>query len=204
VNGFTIQKIRVVVEVAFIIALVSGCAGMDPIEKRPPGIAKPVTALLPVSVNTLQLRIQEKKQPSIPPFDRFSLAPASDSVFPDDFQLRAHTNKNPILVQYVAKDPSLRRNDFYLWDPQARYWQSEYFYRQAPAEFRTSFIIHLEAAGPNTTRIEILEYLPMVRVGKTFRVTGHSGPGFYDDIRDVEPTTSERAELLRAIQATIH
>jgi hypothetical protein len=48
--------------------------------------------------------------------------------------------------------------------------------------------------------VEVIEYQPTIKAGRTFRIAGHSGPGFYADIRFVEPTARDRQRVLEAIQ----
>jgi hypothetical protein len=70
-------------------------------------------------------------------------------------------------------------------------------------KFRSNFIIDFIPEGPSSTRIEILEYQPSLLVGHKFAVTAHGELGFYDDIRQVEPTTSDRTEVLRRVLALL-
>jgi hypothetical protein len=79
------------------------------------------------------------------------------------------------------------------------YWPSEYVYDGQPADFRCAFIVHLRKEGENATAVEAIEYLPMIKVGRAFRIR-HNGPGFYADIRIVEPTASDRRRVLEAIE----
>ena len=44
------------------------------------------------------------------------------------------------------------------------------------------------------TNVEVIEYLPVIKAGQRFKV-GHNGPGFYADIREVEPTALDRQRL---------
>src|SRR5207253_699271 len=83
------------------------------------------------------------------------------------------------------------------------YWLSEYRYRGQPAKFRCAFIVHLEPAAKTRARVQVIEYLPELWVGKVFGFSAHGGPipGFYYDIRFVAPTASDRAAILKAIQA---
>jgi hypothetical protein len=123
-----------------------------------------------------------------------------DQTFPDDFQARTHSTDNPALERYVTLPPAQRENDLYLWDPQSRYWTSEYRSGNKPLEFRTNYILHFTAAGPNSTSVDVIEYLPEVRAGRAFRLGGHAGPGFYDDVRAVAPTGSDRLRVLEIVE----
>lgn len=127
-----------------------------------------------------------------------------DSIFPDDVQLGFHVRQDPALRRYSELAASARSADFYLYEPSGDYyWNSEYFSKGAPAKFRCAFIIHLEPLGSTTTKVEVLEYLPEIWVGKVFDPMGHSGPGFYYDIREVGPTAADRTELLEIIRRAV-
>jgi hypothetical protein len=142
-------------------------------------------------------------------FAGFVLHAANDPIFPDDAQLQLASPKNPSLAAYVAVNPEARKWDFYLTPPVVGpadssgntdyYWTSEYQYRGQPVKFRSNFIIHLEPQSNMATRVSILEFQPEIWIGKEFDLLGHSGPGFYRDIRIVEPTNSDRADLLNFI-----
>jgi hypothetical protein len=133
---------------------------------------------------------------------RLLVARAGDPIFPDDVQVRAASGVNPALAAYAAAGPDARRLDLYLYDLSDDYYPSEYVWRGDTAPFQTDFVVHLEPDGPagaSATRIEVLEYRPRVRLGKTLDLRGHHGPGFYWDIRTVEPTVREREALLALI-----
>jgi len=50
--------------------------------------------------------------------------------------------------------------------------------------------------------VEVLEYRPMVRVGKKLALSAHGvGAGPVDDIRPVPPTVRDRQDILRRIAA---
>jgi hypothetical protein len=52
--------------------------------------------------------------------------------------------------------------------------------------------------------VQVIEYLPMIWVGQAWSTLGHSGPGFYDDIRfDLERTRIDRTELLALIEKAV-
>jgi hypothetical protein len=129
-------------------------------------------------------------------FSRFLIVGTEDQLFPDEVQLKSH----PSTESYASIEMQSRQTDFYLYEPTGdHYWHSEFYYKGEPARFRCGFIIHLEPVGPERTHIAIFEYQPVVWVGKRFDIWGHNGPGFYNDIRQVEPTVSDRAELLEII-----
>jgi hypothetical protein len=133
-------------------------------------------------------------------FQHFYLFARNAGVFPNDFQVRVHSKRDPALRRYSKLPPVARSRDFYLYEPSGDYyWDSEYFYDGAPVKFRCSFIIHLESLSSTRTQVQVLEYIPIIWIGQAFDPLGHVWPGFYDDIREVEPTISDRAEVLQLV-----
>ena len=140
-------------------------------------------------------------------FANFWLSDFHESISPDDdYQLRANSSDNPALQRYSQLSPESRRDDFYLFARSDPYWpSSEYTYRGKPAQFTYNFIIHLEDTGNSTTKLEVIEAWPYVKMGKRFGWSAHTGPfpQFFDDIRQVPPTTEDRQELLEALEQAI-
>jgi hypothetical protein len=145
------------------------------------------------------------KYPAGDKWHYFFLWGRADGIFPDDLQVAMHTSYDPALQRYCALASGAKKRDFYLYEPSGDfYWRSEYFCDGAPAKFRCAFIIHLEPFGPGRTQVQVIEYLPIIWVGSAWCMLGHSGPGFYYDIRfDLEPTAIDRAELLELIQKAV-
>ena len=127
------------------------------------------------------------------------LATSNDPVFPDPQQLSLAAREDPALAAYAALDEGQRRRDFYMFDLSDSYWTSEYVWLGQPARFKTDFIVHVAEAAGGGTRVEVLEYRPRVNLGRHFVLGGHHGPGFYDDVRFVAPTTRDREELLELV-----
>jgi len=136
------------------------------------------------------------------PLAGFSAVGAADPLFPDLAQLRLHAEGNVALAGYVRLAAEERRGDFYVSDPLDEFWSSEYRAGGRPVEFKTDFLLHLGADGAGGTLAEVIEYLPRVWLGKTFRF-GHKGPGLYRDLRFVGPTDRDRFELLRRVEAAV-
>ena len=133
------------------------------------------------------------------PFNTFELAEGSEPLFPDDEQIKLHVAGNDALARFASQLPSVRADAFYLFEASGdAYWPSEYLYEGKPADFRSAFIVHVRRESETTTNVEVIEYLPVIRVGRRFKV-GHNGPGFYADIREVEPTARDRQRLLAAL-----
>src|SRR5215471_8436436 len=185
--------------------------------KRMDGTGVPkVSAIVPVTQDAVAALLAPAfgKRSGPVKFGQFLLAPAGDPRFPDDYQLKAFSKDNPPLKEYVALDASARKHDFYITPPYATnevsagstdyYWESEYHYNDQPAKFRSKFIIHLEPQGDSKTRIDIIEFQPEIWVGRKFDVLGHGGPGYYHDIRFVEPTTQDRIELLDYLKSILN
>ncbi len=188
------------------------------IEKRAPD-PSPVSAVVPQSPTAVAEAIERAFRGGVILFEgggsidpvtsrflRFHAAAFDDPLFPDDFQLKARSTQDAELRTYAALPASARRLDFYLSEPTGDYyWPSEYSYRAQPAQFRASFIVHLEPQQPAGTKIEVLEYGPTIWVGEKFGWSAHTGPvpGFFHDIRVVAPTTADRKEVLKKIQQAV-
>jgi hypothetical protein len=139
-------------------------------------------------------------------FEHFQLAEFQDPLFPPDFLLEANSEGNPALRRYGETPNSSRQNDFYVFSPTNLYWaSSEYTYGKRPARFTCSFILHLEPLERSNTRIDVIEYLPRMLVGKKLGWSGHTGPfpQLFDDIRIVSPTVEDRLELLNDLGAVL-
>lgn len=178
------------------------------IEKRTAANPRPFDALVGKNLDDVVHTIQKIWTPKAHPeskFDHFSLAKPSDFYFPDDKQLQIYAAKDASIRQYLMLNPDLRKNDFSLTAFPDFYWPSEYYYNDQPAKFRCNFIVHLESKGSTSTKIEIFEYESQIWVGDKIGVSAHTGPipGVFRDIRDVNPTTSDRVELLESIKKAI-
>jgi hypothetical protein len=127
-----------------------------------------------------------------------------NTTFPSDEEIHLDRGADAFVEQYVSIPPQLRVQDFYLYEPIGDYyWESEYFYNGRPAQFRSSFLIHVEPAGNSSTRVEIFEYQPTIWVGEYLGMSAHAIlPTMLHDIRFVESTTADRKNLLALIQAT--
>lgn len=133
-----------------------------------------------------------------------SLVPAEDDLFPDPTQIRLNAGDDEALAAYAALPTAERRFDLYLYDPSDEYWTTpEILSEGQPVVFRCDFILHLAPTATGGTRVEVLEYLPRVWLGKRFDWLGHSGPGRYRDIRRVAPTYGDRQRVLEATTAVL-
>ncbi len=195
------------------------------IEKRGPTTLSPVAITLPESPATVATATRkvfnnwtdlaatrgsarfENKFPFGTKWSRFFLFERADSLhrlFPQDEQILLDRGVDHFIPRYVAIAPDLRRDDLFLYEPTGDYyWNSEYWYDGAPARFRCSFIIHVEPASAGT-RVEIFEYQPTIWVGERFGFSAHAVlPVSFHDIRPAEPTTADRGEVLKLIEAAV-
>lgn len=110
---------------------------------------------------------------------------------------------NPALQRYSTIPTEYRGNDIYLWSPDTPFWYSEYSSENVILPFRSYFIIHLTEIDKQHTNVEIIEYNPVVNMGKKLSVDSH-GVIHRFDIRDVAPTTTDREYLLSCINQFIN
>ena len=194
------------------------------IEKRGPA-AQRVTAILPGDLEATAGRIEtvfnrwsEFEQPgrtgTYPnKFSRdsqwghFFLSRRGDEglqLFPSDDEISRNRGVDFFILSYLRIPPASRSRDFYFHEPSGDYyWESEYFYKNAPAKFHCSFLIHLEPADASHTTVEIFEYQPYIWAGEYFGLSAHAIlPTRLYDIRPVEPTTSDRRALLAIIDGS--
>lgn len=113
----------------------------------------------------------------------------------------------PELMRYFDLPPEQRKYDWMLLGDDTR-WDSEYYYRGAPAPFSSNFIVHLNCEDPTATTVETFEDGANICVGEWFGLHGSYGHllpnfslGFHPDCRLVAPTRTERAELLKQVLA---
>ncbi|MDX2044948.1 MAG: hypothetical protein SF097_27300 [Acidobacteriota bacterium] len=151
----------------------------------------------------------DRVQHSNPNFDGATAYTKDDQIFQSDAELklngRLDTIKNEPLSRYLAIDPSLRTRDLYLWYVSGeKYWESEYYWNDKPAKFSSNFIIHFEAKGKNKTSVEAIQFQPTIWVGDVFSPNAH-GPGwsYHYDIRFVEPTVKDSADLVKLIEQAV-
>jgi hypothetical protein len=185
------------------------------LEKRPSATVSSVDLVVPVALNVTREIINQSfnqgsdlgrnianRFPAESKFHRFYLY-GNDRI-PSETQLRERSTLDASIRRYLEIDSMLRKDDLFLSEPSGDYyWHTEYYLNGESAKFKCEFIIHLEQTGSSQTKIEVLEYFPRVWAGKKFVALGHSGPGYYQDIRDVEPTTADRVEVLKIVEKGI-
>ena len=192
------------------------------IEKHGPAPER-VMAILPGDLNATALRVEAifnrwseferpgrsgsfpNKFPQDSRWSRFFLSRRDDTglhLFPSDEEISRNHGVDTFIPAYLGISPANRNQDFYFHEPSGDYyWESEYFYKNAPAKFHCSFLIHLEPADASHTTVEIFEYQPYIWAGEYFGFSAHAIlPTMLHDIRPVEPTTSDRRALIAIIE----
>jgi hypothetical protein len=132
-------------------------------------------------------------------FANLKVVALSDRSVPGQRQMELKAKGNPALERFLSVPAEARNPDLYVWGFGDNYWYSEYQSGGKPVRFNTSFIIHLEPTLEGATRVEVIEYLPVVWPGEVFRFCGRAGPNTYHDIRQVAPTTIDRVEMLNLV-----
>jgi hypothetical protein len=202
--------------------MVLACHRFKKIEKRGPA-PESVAAILPGDVNAVAILIgavfndwsdfdrpdrtgtYHNKFSNGSQWNHFFLFRKDDArhpLFPSDEEILIDHGVDSFIERYVRISPELRTRDLYLYEPSGDfYWESEYFYQGHPAQFRCSFLIHLEPAGNSGTKVEVFEYQPAIWVGEYFGLSAHAVlPTILHDIRSVETTTPDRKAILTVIQ----
>ena len=81
------------------------------------------------------------------------------------------------------------------------YWNSEYAGESGAVKFQCEFILHFKESAGATT-VQVFEKVPSVWPGM-YWTFGHSGPGWYRDIRFVEPTVQDRVSVLDMLDTVV-
>jgi hypothetical protein len=132
-------------------------------------------------------------------FANLKVVALSDRSAPGQRQMELKAKGNPALERFLSVPAEARNRDLYVWGVGVDYWYSEYQSGGKPVRFNTDFIVHLEPTPEGTTRVEVIEYLPVVWPGEVFRLCGRAGLTTYHDKRRVPPTTVDRAEMLSIV-----
>jgi hypothetical protein len=136
-------------------------------------------------------------------FAKLEVVVLSDSIVPSRRQMEMKAKGNPALERFLSLPSEAWNRDLYVWGLGEYYWYSEYQAGGKPVRFNTAFIVHLEPTPEGGTRVEVIEYLPVVWPGEVFRLCGRAGPNTYHDIRQVAPTTSDRIEMLNLVLSVL-
>ena len=82
------------------------------------------------------------------------------------------------------------------------YWNSEYTGESGAVKFQCEFILHFKESAGGATTVQVFEKVPSVWPGMCWTF-GHSGPGWYRDIRFVEPTVQDRVSVLDMLDTVV-
>jgi hypothetical protein len=158
-----------------------------------------------------------KKLSTLNQFHKLPIVSRRDNSFDtfSDFKLDARAKSsspyNPDIANYLKIEEIKRQHDLFLYDVfgvNENGWDSEYHYKDRPVNFSSSFIIHFEplATQENKTLITVYEDWPQILVGRRFMLSsGHAlGPGFGLDIKFVQPTASDKKDLLDFISKLLN
>ncbi len=219
-----ISAVLVVLSTAFLALLIATQVHrLKHIEKRGPAPER-VSAILPGDLDATAKRIEtvfnrwtDFERPSRTgtypnkferdsPWSHFFLSGRDDEglrLFPSDEEISRNRGVDSYILTYLRIPPANRSRDFYFREPSGDfYWESEYFYKNTPAKFQCSFLIHLEPADASHTTVEIFEYQPYIWAGEYFGFSAHAVlPTTLHDIRPVESTTSDRQSILAVLEA---
>jgi hypothetical protein len=128
-------------------------------------------------------------------------------LFPPDDDVRQFDARTPPVSrgaldvrQWLGLPAPKRATDLWIRPDDDHYWTSDYVRGREPVPFSAEYVVHLAAQpGAAATRVDVVQLRPRVNLGKRFDLLGRAGPGWYQDIRAVEPSplaTSELTEFL--------
>jgi hypothetical protein len=111
------------------------------------------------------------------------------------------------LDAYRMLPADMRSHDVLIQDPTGDfYWNSEYGTTDTdrPVRFHCGFILHLVTQGPSSTEVQVYELVPSVWPGEHWAFSAHGvGVGRYHDIRFVEPTVTDRVQVLELLDRVL-
>ena len=131
------------------------------------------------------------------PFRRMRAIELQGANYPPDW-LAGWRDDGDFLGPYKSIPGSLRLKDLLLEEPTGDvYWQSEYSTAGGPVKFRCGFILHFSRPARSTTEVQVYEKVPEIWAGERWDFLRHGiGFGKVHDIRFVEPTVSDRLNML--------
>ncbi|UTY56176.1 hypothetical protein [Massilia sp. erpn] len=158
----------------------------------PPSQAAEVTlAQPPAAAQAAILRVIAELPPQVPLRRRYRLAVAYGApLFPADADLAPQPGE-PANLDIAAwlRLPTARRAHDVLITPDA-----DYFWHQDGTEYSAQFIVHLEQRGMGSA-LSIAQAHPTALYGRKFHLLGRTGPGYYQDIRPIAPSSQAGADL---------
>jgi len=191
--GFSIRKFVII---SVLICAFTGCS-VNVRRQASARVAEPpvFVAMPPAEFPTALLQAFANHALNMP-FRNMLPVRASEQMFPSAFQLETVG-----LTAYARLPDAERKNDLYLFSPLDNYWPSDYYVNDVRIPFTCGFIVQVLPFNGGS-QIQVYEYQPIVVAGKRW-LFGHSGPGRYLDIRQVDPTVEDRNALLREIRRVL-
>ncbi|MQA40130.1 hypothetical protein [Rugamonas aquatica] len=126
---------------------------------------------------------------------RYRMAlPFGSPLFPPDDDL-ALPPSNPALAAWLALPADRRRHDVLIAPDVDYYWNAE------GRQYACQFLVHMQALEGGWTQLALLQVRPSSYAGKSFKLLGRTGPGYYRDVQPAAPSLQSAAEL-RAFLAT--
>jgi len=108
---------------------------------------------------------------------------------------------DPALDRFLKSNPATRgKCYFFAHDTRIATWpSSDYYVQGKPAAFQCSFVVAI-IPKDGSTQIEAFEIQPLIVMGMVRRLSAHLTMADSLDTRNVEPSVSDRMELLRFIR----
>ncbi|WP_082219525.1 hypothetical protein [Massilia sp. NR 4-1] len=153
----------------------------------------------PAAAQAAVLRAIAELPPHSPQRRRYRLAVAYGApLFPADADLMPQPGEpaNEDITSWLRL-PAARRAHDVLIAPDA-----DYFWQQDGAEYSAQFIVHLEQRGMGSV-LSVAQAHPTVRYGRKFHLLGRTGPGYYQDIRSIAPSSQAGADLQAFLAAAL-
>jgi hypothetical protein len=181
---------------ALLALLAIGTMAAGAAETGPVSPGSHVSATVDVSTTLTPARAQQAIVSAVaalssadPPGRRYRQAFAYGSpLFPSDGELRGGP-PSAALARWLALPPAQRAHDLLIVPDVDHYWP------QDGVAYSTRFVLHLAPDRRGGTSLTIFQYQPTILHGRSFKLLGRTGPGFYLDIRPAPPSAQAVADL---------
>ncbi|NVD99243.1 hypothetical protein [Massilia sp. BJB1822] len=153
----------------------------------------------PAAAQAAVLHAIAELPPQSPQRRRYRLAVAYGApLFPADADLMPQLGEavNAGIAAWLRL-PAARRAHDILIAPDA-----DYFWQQDGVEYAAQFIVHLEPRGTGSA-LSVAQAHPTARYGRKFHLLGRTGPGYYEDIRPIAPSSQAGADLQAFLAAAL-
>lgn len=196
---------------AVLAASAASACGQVPIVREGPAqqrvVARTYAASPAVVRDKLLASFRDTSGPRTGPFRQMTAAALVPPLFAADWVL-GFIDPGGYLEPYRQLPSELRISDVLVQDPISEiYWPSEYRTADRPSEplqFRCSFILHFAPSDAGGTRVEVYELTPSVWAGQRWAFSRHGiGFGRVRDIRFVEPTVTDRVNVLNLLDEVV-